>query len=83
MITTLLRAILLGIAYWFLFAALRPGIEVFVTSIPTLALFLDRFTAILEFVLPFTLPVMALALLGMCLGTYLRCRELQAELETA
>jgi hypothetical protein len=42
----------------------------------------DRFTAILELVSPFTLPVMGLSLIGMCLGTHLRCRELRSELES-
>ena len=74
---------IIGVTYWLLFAALRPGVEVVVTAIPTLALAFDRLTAILEFVLPFTLPIIGLSLLGMCLGTYLRCRELRAALEAA
>jgi hypothetical protein len=79
----LLLGLAIGVAYWFLFAALRPGVEVLASAAPAVSLAFDRLTAILEFVLPFALPVMGLALLGMCLGTHLRCRELRAELEAA
>ena len=77
------RGISIGVTYWLLFAAFRPALEVLLAWWPPVALFLDRLTAILELVLPFTLPVLALGLAGLCFGMHLRCRELEGELETA